>query len=104
MTTFDPALCARLVSEVREHLDKALWPPLANIAIYNVGPATHAAVEWLASPRGLKRLADQLEAALAEVERMRSELIDWKSPCVDVGSTPSGWVCPTCKDPKCGDV
>lgn len=42
--------------------------------------------------------------ALDEVERLKAELTRWKSPCVSVGSTPDGWVCPTCNDPKCGDA
>lgn len=75
MTTkpaLDPETCRQLAAECRKHADSALWAPLAEIACFNVGPATHGAVVWLSSPRGLRRVVAQLEAAAGLAEQLAS--------------------------------
>lgn len=52
----------------------------------------------------IARLLDGYTEALEENERLRAELVKWQSPCATVDPVPAPWVCPACKDPKCGDV
>jgi hypothetical protein len=80
MTAFDPALCARLVSEARE--DAAT---IARIEAHFAGPHDVCLADDQQSRRDMALatircrknnldLADQLEAALAENERLKERL------------------------------
>jgi hypothetical protein len=78
MTALDPALCARLVSEVRtddESMTPAPWHAvgfdLLDADYKDIEPRPSEAIAIARTRNNLRDLADQLEAALAEVERMR---------------------------------
>jgi hypothetical protein len=89
MTTLDPALCARLVSKARE--DAAT---IARIEAHFAGPHDVCLADDKQSRRDIALatircrknnldLADQLEAALAENERLPSGLTKWRGELDD---------------------
>ena len=61
-----------LIAQAREHLGHALWNEAAELATYNIGPATAEAIGWMSSSRGLRRLLDAFEATLNELQAVRS--------------------------------
>lgn len=83
MTALDPALCARLVSEAKTHheVTQREQPPCdgpdckGGEHFLPCAAKVHrnAVVDaWIWKEAHLRDLADQLEAALAEVERLKS--------------------------------
>lgn len=92
--------CARLVTEAREddaRMPPAPWDTLPLIVRLHRDDTPRAWVSYgVARMRNnLPTIADQLEAACAEVERLRAAI-------VKIVRVASPWICPTCGDPKCG--
>src|SRR5882672_6813325 len=100
------SLCLSTSSKARPHDHRSPRPDRGRARAADLHPwrpdMTAGLLRWLRT--NLAGLLEGYASALDEVERLRAELRRWQSPCADVGPTSDAWVCPTCRDPKCGDV